>query len=114
MCALSPFLQHGIEEGVVVQPESLADEALHAVAVHGMLEEALGYTDNNLAHRFFLGARQENVMAFKGMAENFLPVAQQCSDLYFGAEAFLFGKCKMLVVSVFWWHVLSRRRPWRR
>ena len=98
----------------MVQPVGLADEALDAVAVHGVLEETLGHADDNLAYGLLLSEGQENVMAFEGMAENFLPVVQQSGDLYFGTEAFSFGKRKMLVVSVFWWHVLSRRRPWRR
>ena len=54
----------------------LANEAFHAVAVHSMLEETLGYAYHNLAHGLVPSVGKETVMAFEGVAENPLPVAQ--------------------------------------
>lgn len=104
-------LQGGVENLTMMQPVGFSHEAFHAVAVHGMFEKTLRNADNQLVDSVFFCNRKKNVVAFEGRTENTLAVAEQLSNLSFRTEPFLLGEGERRGFSVFWWHVLSRKRP---
>ena len=111
MGAHSLGLQSGVENLAVMQPVGFSHEAFHAVAVHGMFEKTLRNADNQLVDSIFFCNGKKDVVAFEGRTENTLAVAEQLSNLSFRTEPFLLGEGERCGFSVFWWHVLSRKRP---
>lgn len=96
--------EDGVQQLTLVFAVGLADEAFHAVAVHGVFEIAFGNANNQLIYRTFICNRFDLVKTFKRVAEKLLLFPYEVFDFHLGTEALFFRKCKSLDISVFWLH----------